>query len=35
MEMFGLEVADLDPLVDGQEGVAAFFLDADGPVTFI
>ena len=35
MEMFGLQVADLDPLVDGQEGVAAFFLHADGPVTFI
>lgn len=35
MEMFGLEVADLDPLVDGQEGVAGFFLHADGSVTFI
>jgi len=35
MEMFGLEVGDLDPLVDGQEGVAAFFLHAGGPVTFI
>jgi peroxiredoxin family protein len=35
MEMFGLEIGDLDPLVDDQEGVAAFFLDADGPVTFI
>ena len=35
MDMFGLEVADLDPLVDGQEGVAAFFLHAGGPVTFI
>jgi peroxiredoxin family protein len=35
MEMFGLEVDDLDPLVDDQEGVAAFFLDVDGPVTFI
>ncbi len=35
MEMFGLEVGDLDPLVDDQEGVAAFFLDVDGPVTFI
>jgi peroxiredoxin family protein len=35
MEMFGLEVGDLDPLVDGQEGVAAFFLHVDGPVTFI
>ncbi len=35
MEMFGLEIGDLDPLVDDQEGVAAFFLDVDGPVTFI
>jgi peroxiredoxin family protein len=35
MDMFGLEVADLDPLVDGQEGVAGFFLHAEGPVTFI
>ena len=35
MEMFGLEVADLDPLVDGQEGVAGFFMHADGSVTFI
>ena len=35
MEMFGLEVGDLDPLVDGQEGVAGFFLHADGPITFI
>jgi peroxiredoxin family protein len=35
MDMFGLGVADLDPLVDGQEGVAAFFLHAGGPVTFI
>jgi peroxiredoxin family protein len=35
MEMFGIQVEDLDPLVDGQEGVASFFLDVDGPVTFI
>jgi peroxiredoxin family protein len=35
MEMFGLQVEDLDPLVDGQEGVASFFMDVDGPVTFI
>jgi peroxiredoxin family protein len=35
MEMFGIQVADLDPLVDGQEGVASFFMDVDGPVTFI
>lgn len=35
MEMFAIEVDDLDPLVDGQEGVASFFMDVDGPVTFI
>jgi len=35
MEMFDLQVADLDPLVEDQEGVASFFLDVDGPVTFI
>lgn len=35
MEMFGLAVEDLDPVVDGQEGVASFFMDVDGPVTFI
>jgi peroxiredoxin family protein len=35
MEMFGITTDDLDPLVDGQEGVASFFLDVDGPVTFI
>jgi peroxiredoxin family protein len=35
MEMFGLKVEDLDPMVDGQEGVAAFFLNADGPMVFI
>ena len=35
MEMFGLEVGDLDPLVDDQRGVASFFVDVDGPVTFI
>lgn len=35
MEMFGLRVEDLDPLVDDQEGVASFFMDVDGPVTFI
>ena len=35
MEMFGLRIEDLDPLVDGQEGVAAFFIDVDGPVTFV
>jgi peroxiredoxin family protein len=35
MEMFGLTTDDLDPLVDDQEGVASFFLDVDGPLTFI
>ncbi len=35
MEMFGLKVEDLDPLVDDQEGVASFFMEVDGPVTFI
>jgi peroxiredoxin family protein len=35
MEMFGITNDDLDPLVDGQEGVASFFMDVDGPVTFI
>lgn len=35
MEMLDLEVEDLDPLVDDQEGVASFFLDVDGPVTFV
>ncbi len=35
MEMFGLTVDDLDPLVEAQVGVASFFMDADGPVTFI
>jgi peroxiredoxin family protein len=35
MEMFGLSTEDLDPLVDGQEGVASFFMDVAGPVTFI
>lgn len=35
MDMLGLTVDDLDALVDDQEGVASFFLDVDGPVTFI
>jgi peroxiredoxin family protein len=35
MEMFGLASDDLDPVVDGQEGVASFFIDVDGPLTFI
>ena len=35
MEMFGITVDDLDPLVDDQTGVAAFFMEVDGPVTFV
>jgi peroxiredoxin family protein len=35
MEMFGITKDDLDPLVDGVWGVASFFADATGPVTFI
>jgi peroxiredoxin family protein len=35
MEMFGLTTDDLDPLVDDQEGVASFFMQVDGPLTFI
>jgi peroxiredoxin family protein len=35
MEMLGLVMEDLDPLVDGQEGVASFFLDTSGSLTFI
>jgi peroxiredoxin family protein len=35
MEMFEITKADLDPLVDDVEGVAAFMLEATGPVAFI
>ncbi|MBI3648043.1 MAG: DsrE/DsrF/DrsH-like family protein [Actinobacteria bacterium] len=35
MEMFGIAKDDLDPLVDGVEGVASFFMEVDGPLTFI
>jgi peroxiredoxin family protein len=36
MDLLRIEPDDLDPLVDGVEGVAAFFLAAgDGPVVFI
>ncbi|HJT37918.1 MAG TPA: DsrE/DsrF/DrsH-like family protein [Actinomycetota bacterium] len=35
MEMLSLGKQDLDPLVDDVEGVAAFMLDATGPITFI
>ena len=35
MEMFGITKDDLDPMVDGIWGVASFFMEAEGPVTFI
>ena len=36
MDMFGIGRQDLDPLVDGIEGVAAFMASAsEGPVVFI
>lgn len=35
MEMFGITKGELDPLVDDVEGVASFFAEVDGPVTFI
>ena len=36
MDMFHLQASDLDPLVDGVEGVAAFMASAsDGQVVFI
>ena len=36
MDLLHLEAADLDPLVDGVEGVTAFFLAAgEGHVVFI
>ena len=36
MDMFHLKHADLDPLVDGVEGVAAFMASAsEGQVVFI
>jgi peroxiredoxin family protein len=35
MEMFHLTTEDLDPLVEDIRGVASFFAEADGPVTFI
>lgn len=36
MDMFHLKKADLDPIVDGVEGVAAFMASAsDGQVVFI
>jgi peroxiredoxin family protein len=36
MDLFHLEPSDLDPLVDGVEGVTAFYLNAgEGQVVFI
>lgn len=35
MEMFDITQDDLDPMVDGIWGVASFFMEADGGVTFI
>ena len=36
MDLLGLEQTDLDPLVDGVEGVTAFYLNAGtGQVVFI
>jgi peroxiredoxin family protein len=36
MDLLHLQPSDLDPLVDGVEGVTAFYLNAgDGPVVFI
>ncbi len=36
MDLLRLEQGDLDPLVDGVEGVTAFYLNAgQGPVVFI
>ena len=36
MDILGLEESDLDPLVDGVEGVTAFYLNAgEGRIVFI
>ena len=36
MDLLEIQPSDLDPLVDGIEGVTAFWLSAgDGPVVFI
>ena len=35
VQKHGFTKDDLDPLVDGIWGVASFFLEAEGPVTFI
>ena len=36
MDLLGIGEADLDPLVDGVEGITAFYLNAgDGQLLFI
>ena len=36
MDLLGLEERDLDPLVDGVEGVTAFYINAgDGQIVFV
>jgi peroxiredoxin family protein len=35
METLGIKAEELDPLVDGVQGVATFFMNAEGPITFI
>lgn len=35
MEHFSLKPEDLDPIVDGVEGVASFMAKATGPILFI
>jgi peroxiredoxin family protein len=36
MDLLHLDASDLDPLVDGVEGVTSFYLNAgDGQVVFI
>ena len=36
MDLLNLEESDLDPLVDGVEGVTAFYLNAgEGQIVFI
>ena len=35
MEIFGLDMEDMDPIVDDVAGVASFLVNADGQVVFI
>jgi peroxiredoxin family protein len=35
MEIFGLEMRDMDPIVDDVAGIAMFLASADGQVVFI